>query len=65
MRINADAAQKLMQAKSLHQVAEHQNAFAINALRNWMEGNAKVLEIAQRSSKQARDPLDGRLSEVA
>jgi hemerythrin-like domain-containing protein len=65
MRINADAAQKLMQARTLHQVAEHQNEFAINALRNWMEGNAKVLEISQRSSKQALGPLNGRLSEVA
>jgi hypothetical protein len=65
LRINAHTAQKLLQARSLHQVAEHQNEFAINALRNWMEGNAKVLEISQRSSKQALGPLNGRLSEVA
>lgn len=51
MRINADAAQKFMQARSLPQVIEHQNEFAINAFRNWMQGNAKVLEISQRSSK--------------
>jgi len=30
-----------------------------------MEGNAKVLQIGQRTSKQALGPLDGRLSEVA
>lgn len=65
MRINADTAQKLLQARTLHHVVEHQNEFAINALRNWMEGNAKVLEISQRSSRQALGLLNGRLSEVA
>jgi hypothetical protein len=64
-RINADAAQKLMQARTLQQVAEHQNEFATSAMRNWMEGNAKVLEISQRSSKQALAPLNGRLSDAA
>jgi hypothetical protein len=64
-RINAEAAQNLMQARTLQQVAERQNAFATSAMRNWMEGNAKVLEISQRSSKQALVPLNGRLSDVA
>ena len=35
-----------------------------SALRNWIEGRAKVLEIAQRSSKQALRPLDERLNEA-
>jgi hypothetical protein len=61
-RINAEAAQKLMQARSLQQVAEQQNEFATSALRNWMEGNAKVLEITHRASKQAMAPLNVRLS---
>jgi hypothetical protein len=63
-RINFDAAQKLMQARSVQQVAELQQAFATSALRNWMEGNVKILEITQRSSKQALDPLRGRLRQV-
>lgn len=62
-RINAGAAQKLMECKTLQQVAEHQNEIATSALRNWMEGNAKLLEISQRSSKQALSPLNGRLNE--
>ena len=64
-RINAEAARKLMQARTMQQVAEQQNEFATSAIRNWIEGNAKVLEISQRSSKQALGPLDARLSEVA
>ena len=64
-RTNAEASQQLMQCKTVQQVAEFQKEFSTSALRNWMEGNAKVLEIAQRTSKQALGPLDGRLSEVA
>lgn len=64
-RIQAEASQQLMQCKSVKQVAELQKEFTNSALRNWMEGNAKVLKIAQRSSKQALGPLDDRLSEVA
>jgi hypothetical protein len=64
-RVNADAAQKLMQARSVQQIAELQQEFATRALRNWMEGNAKILEITQRSSKQALGPLNGRLRDVA
>jgi len=64
-RLQADASQQLMQCKSVKEVAEIQQEFATSALRNWMEGNAKVLKIAQRTSKQALGPLDGRLSEVA
>ncbi len=64
-RINADASHQLMQCRTVQQVAELQREFATSALHNWMEGNAKVLEIAQRSSRQALGPLSGRLSEAA
>jgi hypothetical protein len=64
-RVNSDATQKLMRARSLQQVAELQQEFATSALRTWMEGNAKVLEITQRASKEALRPLSGRLRQVA
>lgn len=65
VRSNAEASQKLMQCRSLQQVAELQKEFATRSLRSWMEGNAKVLQISQRTSGQALGPLDGRLSEAA
>lgn len=64
-RVNADAAQKLMQARSLQQVAELQQEVATSALHAWMERNAKVLEITQRTSKEALRPLASRLGRVA
>jgi len=64
-RVNSDATQKLMQAKSLQQVAELQQEVATNALHSWMERTAKVLEITQRTSKEAVRPLASRLSRVA
>ena len=48
----------------MKQVAELQKELVTSALRNWMEGNAKILQIAQRTSKQASGSLDGRLSKV-
>lgn len=63
-RINADASRQLMQCKTVKQVAEIQKEFVTSALRNWMEGNAKILQIAQRTSKQAMGPLDSRLSKA-
>lgn len=64
-RTNAEASQQLMQCRSAKQIAEFQKEFVTSSLRTWMEGNAKVLEISQRTSKHALDPLDSRLSEVA
>lgn len=64
-RTNAEMSQRLVQCRSVKQVAEVQRQFVTSALRNWMEGRAKVLEIAQHSSKQALRPLDGRLTEAA
>lgn len=63
-RINAEAAQQLMRCKTPQQIAEHQKEFATNALRNWMQGNAKLLEISQRSAKQAVNPLNRRLNDA-
>ncbi|MDN2580095.1 hemerythrin domain-containing protein [Aquibium sp. ELW1220] len=63
-RINAEASQGLIQCRSLQHVAELQKEFAANAMRNWVEGNVKVLDIAQRNSKQALGRLDGRLGKA-
>jgi hypothetical protein len=63
-RINADASRQLMQCKTVKQVAEIQKEFVTSALRNWMEGNAKILQIAQRTSKQALGPLDSRMTKA-
>jgi hypothetical protein len=46
------------------EVAEFQRQFLTTAIRNWMEGSTKMLQITQRASKQALRPLDGRLSEA-
>jgi hypothetical protein len=64
-RINADAVQKLLKARSIQQVAEVQQEVATSALRIWMERNAKVLETTQRTSKEALRPLTSRLSRAA
>jgi hemerythrin-like domain-containing protein len=64
-RTNAELSQQLLQCRSVTQVAEVQRQFVTSALRNWMESRAKVLEIAQHSSRQALRPLDGRLNDAA
>lgn len=64
-RLNAEMSQRMMQCNSLQQAAEIQREFATSSIRNWMEGSAKVLNIAQRTSKQAVGPLDERLGKVA
>lgn len=64
-RTQAEASQQLLQCRSVRQVAEVQQEFVTSAMRNWIEGSTKVLEITQHSSKQALRPLDGRLSDAA
>lgn len=64
-RLNADASRRMMQCRSMQQAAEIQKEFATISMRNWMEGNVKVLKIAQRASKQAIGPLDDRLGDTA
>ena len=61
---NANASQQLFRCNTFMQVAELQRQFVTTAMRNWMEGSTKVLQITQRASKQALRPLDGRLSEA-
>lgn len=61
---NADASQQLLRCKTVMQVAEFQREFVTTAIRNWMEGSTKMLQIAQHTSKQALRPLNGRLSEA-
>lgn len=63
-RMNSDVSQRLMQCRSVKQVAELQEEFATSTFRNWMERNAKFLQIAQRTSKQAGSSY-GRLNDVA
>lgn len=60
-RINTTASQQLMQCKSIRQVAELQREFATSALRSMMERNAKVFEIARRTSTMTMGPLGVRL----
>lgn len=64
-RINADAPQQLMQCRTVQQVTEFHREYATSALHKWMEGNAKALEIARRSSKLALGPFNSRLSDAA
>jgi len=64
-RTNSDTSQQLLRCKTVMEVAEFQRDFVTTAIRHWMEGSTKVLEITQRTSKQALRPLNGRLSEAA
>ncbi len=64
-RANVEASQKLFRAKSIKDIAEMQRAFATGAMHNWMERRTAMLQIAQRSSKQALSPLQARVNEAA
>lgn len=61
---NADTSQQLLRCRTVMQVAELQRDFVNSAMRNWMEGSTKLLEITQRTSKRALRPLNGRLSQA-
>lgn len=63
-RINAEAAQTLMRCRTPQDIAAHQQEYATTALRTWMEGNAKLLDISKRNSQQALSPLNSRLKET-
>ena len=60
-RINATASQQLLRCKSIRDVAELQRGFATSALSSMMERNAKVFEIARRTSTKAMGTLGARL----
>jgi hypothetical protein len=64
-RANVQASQQLLKCRSVQQLAELQREFVTAAMRNWMESSTKVLQINQRTSKQALAPLDVRLTESA
>jgi hypothetical protein len=64
-RANVTASQQLLKCRSVQQLAELQSEFVTAAMRNWMESSTKVLQISQRTSKQALAPLDTRLTEAA
>ena len=64
-RANAEASQRLFQCRSMKQVVELQTELMSGAMRNWMERNSKVLQIAQRSSNEALSSLESRLREDA
>lgn len=64
-RTNADLSQRLIQCRTVKQLAEVQREFVTGSVRHWMERRTKVLQITQRTSQEALSPLDGRLSEAA
>ena len=64
-RANTEASQKLFRAKSMKDIAEMQREFATGAMHNWMERRTAMLQIAQRSSKQALSPLQARVNDAA
>lgn len=60
-RTNAETARRLLQCRTLQQVAEAQRDYGSSVMRNWMEANARVLQAAQQTARQALKPLGGRL----
>ncbi|MCG6110735.1 MAG: phasin family protein [Paracoccus sp.] len=64
-RAQTDVSQKLLQAKSVKDVAMVQREFVATAMHNWMERRTAMLQIAQRSSEQALSPLQARIRETA
>lgn len=64
-RAQTDASQKLLQAKSVKDVAVVQREFVSTAMHHWIERRTAMLQIAQRSSEQALSPLQARIRETA
>lgn len=60
-RLNSEATRQLFQCRSLSELAEVQRDFVTSATRNLIEGNAKLLELSQQTSKQALRPLEHQL----
>jgi hypothetical protein len=59
---NAEVTRRLFQVRSLGQLADAHREFVSNSTRNMIERNSSLLEIAQRTSKQAQRPLEGQLA---
>jgi hemerythrin-like domain-containing protein len=60
--INSEATRRLFQVRSLGQLAEAHQEFVTSSTRQLIERNSQLLEIAQRTSKQALRPLEGQLA---
>jgi hypothetical protein len=58
---NADVTRRLYQVRSVDQLADAHREFVTSSTRNMLERNSALLEIAQRTSKQALRPLEGQL----
>ena len=63
--LNANASRKMMQCKSFTEVAQAQREFAEASMRTWMGGSSAVLQIVQRASQQALNPLQARIDRAA
>jgi hemerythrin-like domain-containing protein len=59
---NAEATRRMFQVRSIGQFAEAHQEFVTSSTRNIIERNSALLDIAQRTSKQALRPLEGQLS---
>ena len=64
-RANAEFSQQLLRSRTLKDVAEVQREFATSIMHNWLERHTAILEIAQRTSEQARSCRKGRTSDAA
>ena len=56
-RAQADAARRIIRCTSITQLAEVHQDIVTKATQNLLEGNATLLEIAQKTSKKALSPL--------
>jgi hypothetical protein len=63
--VNLSASRKLMQCKTFSEVAQAQREFLEASMRTWMEGRSAVLQITERASSQALNPLKARLEKAA
>jgi hypothetical protein len=63
--LNVSASRKMMQCKSLTEVAQAQREYVEASMRTLMEGRSAVLQIAQQASKQALNPLQARIEKAA
>lgn len=63
--LNVATSKQVIKCRSIGQLADAQRDYLKGSMRTLIEGRAQVLEIAQRASKQALNPLNGRLNEAA
>ena len=63
--LNRETSRRLINCRSIGQLAEVQRSYVSGSMRSLMEGGTEVLQIAQRASKQALNPLQNRLDKAA